>query len=84
MRVKGGEKLLSNLKKALDNKNISIKAYACLLGISEKSVWNKINEETFLTYPEAKKTKTELLPEYDFEYLFESDGQERFVSKEVV
>ena len=64
--------MLRNLQNALDSKNISLKAYACVLGISEKSVWNKINEETLLTYPEARKTKKELFPEYDFEYLFES------------
>lgn len=71
--------MLSNLKKALDNKNISLKAYASVLGISEKSAWNKINEETLLTYPEARKTKKDLFPEYDFEYLFASDGTSRRV-----
>lgn len=49
------------------------KAYAALLGVSEKTVRNKINEETDFSFPEAKKTKTELLPEYDIAYLFKSD-----------
>lgn len=65
--------MLTNLKKALDSKNISMKAYAAVLSISEKSVWNKINEETPFTYPEAQKTKTELFPEYDIAYLFKSE-----------
>lgn len=65
--------MLKNLKNALDMKGISIKAYASVLGISEKSVWNKVNEETAITYPEAKTTKSELFPEYDFDYLFASD-----------
>lgn len=65
--------MLSNLKKALDCKNITIKAYAAVLGVSEKTIWNKINEETPFTYPEVRKTKTELLPEYDSDYLFTSE-----------
>ncbi len=65
--------MLSNLKKALDGKNISMKAYAAVLGVSEKTVWNKINEETPFTYPEAQKTKKELLPEYDTDYLFTNE-----------
>ncbi len=66
--------MLANLKKVLDGKGISLRAYAAVLGVSEKSVWNKINEETVLTYPEAVKTKKELFPEYDPDYLFASDG----------
>ncbi len=69
--------MLTNLKKALDNKNISLKAYSAFLGISEKSVWNKINEETCFTYPEAARTLKELLPEYNIDYLFTSDGNVR-------
>lgn len=65
--------MLVNLKKALDAKGISLKVYAAVLGISEKSAWNKVNEETVITYPEAKTTKKELFPEYDFDYLFASD-----------
>lgn len=66
--------MLANLKKALDGKGITVKAYAAVLGVSERSAWNKINEETALTYPEAIRTKKELFPEYDIEYLFTSDG----------
>ena len=66
--------MLHNLKVALDNKGISMKAYSAVLGISEKSAWNKINEETVMTYPEARTTKKELFPEYEFDYLFASDG----------
>jgi len=65
--------MLHNLKTALEKKRISIKAYSLILGISEKSARNKINEETTLTYPEARITKKELFPEYEFEYLFASD-----------
>lgn len=65
--------MLQNLKKALDNKRISLAAYAAILGVTEKTVRNKIAEETPFTYPEARKTKMKLLPEYDIDYLFASD-----------
>lgn len=68
--------MLTKLRRALDSKGISLKAYAAVLGVSEKTIWNKINEETPFTYPEVRKTKTELLPEYDSEYLFKPDGIE--------
>lgn len=74
--------MLANLKKALDNKGITLRAYAAVLGVSEKTAWNKIREETPITYPEARKTKKELFPEYDSEYLFESVNIEPITSKE--
>lgn len=70
---KGGENVLGNLKAALDSKNITLRAYAAVLGVSEKTIWNKINEETPFTYPEVKKTKSDVLPEYDSDYLFASN-----------
>lgn len=79
--------MLKNLKRALDEKGITLKAYAAVLGVSEKTAWNKIYEQSPLTYPEAKKTKTELLPEYDSDYLFKADCTsqniplEKFVEK---
>lgn len=74
--------MLKNLKKALENKNITLRAYATVLGVSEKTARNKINEETAFTYPEVKKTRTDLLPEYDTDYLFASDTtKEKVVSR---
>lgn len=64
--------MLINLKKALDNKNITLRAYAAFLGVSEKTAWNKINEITDFTYPEVKKTCDNILPEYKTDYLFRS------------
>jgi len=66
--------MLVNLKKALDAKGISLRAYAAVIGVSEKTAWNKVCGKTDLSYPEARKTKTELFPEYDLDYLFASDG----------
>lgn len=65
--------MLKNLERALKDKGISLRAYAAVLGVSEKTIWNKINEETSFTYPEVRTTRTELLPEYDCDFLFASD-----------
>ncbi len=32
-----------------------------------------MNEETVMTYPEARATKKKLFPEYDIDYLFMSE-----------
>ena len=68
--------MLQNLKKALDNKRISLAAYAAILGVTEKTIRNKIAEETPFTYPVVIKTNTELLPEYDIDYLFAPNGND--------
>lgn len=65
--------MLRNLKTALEQKKITVKTLAMVLGVSEKTAWNKINEETELTYKEAMKISTGILPEYKLEYLFASD-----------
>lgn len=67
--------MLKNLRTALDNKGITIRAYAAVLGISEKSVQNKINEVTPFTYPEAMKTMKDVFPEYNSAYLFEAEKE---------
>lgn len=67
--------MLRNLRSALDNKGITVRAYAAVLGVSEKSIQNKINEVTPFTYPEALKTMKELFPEYNSEYLFKTEKE---------
>lgn len=57
----------------LQFKKISFKAYASVLGISEKSAHNKANEQTEFTLSEALTIKRGLFPEYEFDYLFASD-----------
>lgn len=66
--------MFHNLKNALSQKKISIKAYSEFLGVSEKTIQNKMNGTTVFTYPEFKKTCSFLLPEYNADYLFDSDG----------
>lgn len=62
--------MLSNLKKALDAKGITIRSYAKVLGVDERTIQNKIRGKTPFTYDEAIITKKEILSEYDLEYLF--------------
>ena len=67
-----------HLKEALRKRNISNKAYAEFLGVSEKTVQNKINGKTEFTLSEVTKTMKIIFPEYAMEYLFEpvSNGAE--------
>ena len=70
---KGVVEMFINLRSALKQKRISIKQYAEFLGVSEKTVQNKINGNTDFTYPEFKKTCTLLFPEYNPDYLFATE-----------
>lgn len=65
--------MYKNLRDILTTKRISIKNYAEFLGVTEKTVLNKINEDTDFTYPEYRKTCKLLLPEYSPDYLFATD-----------
>ena len=65
--------MYKNLRDTLTIKGISVKSYAEFLGISEKSVLNKIKEDTDFTYPEYRKTCQFLLPEYSPDYLFATE-----------
>lgn len=67
-----------NVRKALEAKRISMRALASFLGVTEKTVQNKMNGKTDFTCPEAFRIKQELLPEYDIDYLFSpSDPAQR-------
>lgn len=59
-----------NLRNKLNDKGISIRAYAEFLGVSEKTAQNKLNGVTEFTLLEAKRTKEIIFPEYDMFYIF--------------
>ncbi len=61
--------MFDNLRMALQQKGITIKRYAEILGIGEKTAQNKLTGKTDFTYPEFRKTCT-LLFEYNADYLF--------------
>lgn len=48
--------MLNNLRTALYRKGISIKQYAEILGVGEKTAQNKLVGKTDFTYPEFRKT----------------------------
>lgn len=56
------------LKQALNAKGMTMKGSAELLGISEKTLYNKIVGATEFTYGEVKKLRT-MLPEYNVDFL---------------
>lgn len=59
-----------NLRDLLSSRNISLKSYAEFLGVSEKTIQNKINGNSDFLYSEVEKTKRLLFPEYELAYLF--------------
>lgn len=65
--------MLKNLKKILDDKGITVKAYAEFLGISEKTARNKLQGKTEFLFSEVLKTCTFICPEYRMEYVFAID-----------
>lgn len=62
--------MFKNLRNALSDKGITLKAYAEFLGVTEKTIQNKMNGKTEFTLAEAVKTSNFLLPEYRLDYLF--------------
>lgn len=68
---------MSRVSEALIKKGIGPKAVAALLGVTEKTAWNKLNAQTEFAISEALTIKKELLPEYDIEYLFAQDTTEK-------
>lgn len=66
--------MLNNLRMALHRKGISVKQYAEILGVREKTVQNKLVGKTDFTYPEFRKTCA-LLFEYNADYLFATEEE---------
>lgn len=71
--------MYKNLLEILSKKKITMKAYAEFLGVSEKTVQNKIYGRTEFTLSEATKTCSLICPEYrmDFVFEFHSGAEER-------
>lgn len=66
--------MYKNLIEILRKKGITKRVYAEYLGITEKSVWNKLQGKTEFTLGEAQKTCS-LLPEYKLDYIFAQEEQ---------
>lgn len=67
--------MFDNLRKALNEKPLTLKAYAEFLGVSEKTLQNKMNGTTEFSLSEISRTSKYLFPELKMEYLFFSDGK---------
>lgn len=63
--------MYKNLIAILGVKKITMKAYAEFLGVSEKTVQNKVYGKTEFTLGEANKTCSFICPEYKMDYVFE-------------
>ena len=63
--------MYKNLQELLRKKNISLKDFSLLLGVSEKTAYNKLQGITDFTLSEVKKVSKCLFPEYDFDYVFD-------------
>lgn len=74
--------MYKNLVKILNEKKITLKAYGEFLGISEKTVQNKINGRTDFTLGEATRTNSFICPEYRMDYVFEKYLDEEEESRE--
>lgn len=67
--------MFRNLITILKKENISIKAFADFLGVSEKTAHNKLSERTAFTYPETQRIRLYLLPQYNPDYLFTTEDK---------
>ena len=65
--------MLTNLSNELQHKNVTQRAVAKMLGLSEKSMVNKMNGTSEFTIGEALMIRREILPEFTFDYLFTDD-----------
>lgn len=61
------------LKQALETRGITQKSCADLLGISEKTLYNKLTGGSEFTYSEVKRLRS-FLPEYNIDYLLTDDS----------
>ena len=62
---------MTNLQKVLREKGISTKTVAAIIGVAEKTAYNKIYGVSECSISEAFAIQRDLLPEYTLEYIFE-------------
>lgn len=65
-----------NLLRMLSDRRITMRAYAEFLGVSEKTVQNKVYGRTDFTLGEAIKTCSVICPEYKLDYIFQKADEE--------
>ena len=65
--------MYKNLLEILSKKKITLKAYAEFLGVSEKTVQNKVYGRSEFTLSEAIKTCSFIATEYKLDFIFERE-----------
>ena len=65
--------MYKNLLEILNKKKITMKAYAEFLGVSEKTVQNKVDGRTEYALSEATKTCSFIEPEDKLDFIFEEE-----------
>ena len=63
------------LEYRMKQENVSRADIQALLGVSEKTVRNKISGETDFTWEEARKVRNSFFPKDDFNELFEQTNR---------
>ncbi len=66
-----------NIKKELQHIGMSMEDYGEFLGVSDRTIYNKLCEKTPFTYPEAEKTQRILFPHFTIQYLFSSQSNNK-------
>lgn len=67
--------MLHNLEAEMARRNIKKKEIAEALGISERTLRNKLSGISDFTLPEATKIKDKFFPSLDLQYLFAKDEE---------
>ncbi len=67
--------MYKNLIEILRKKGITNKAYAEFLGVTEKTVWSKLNGKSEFTLGEALKTCSVICPEYKMDFVFKAETE---------
>ena len=67
--------MLANLSYELRRKNITQNVVARMIGVTDKTLTNKLNGTTAFTVDEAFIINKNFLPEYTMDYLFATDDK---------
>lgn len=59
-----------NLEKAMENKRITYDTLATLIGVTKKTLYNKIHGKSEFYLKEAMAIRDNVFPEYTLNYLF--------------
>ena len=65
--------MLANLSHELRRKNITQNVVARMIGVTDKTLTNKLNGTTEFTINAAVTIRNNLLPEFTMDYLFATD-----------